>query len=113
MLRFIGEVPSFLTYMVLMVDDPGSNVPHVKEESGTVQALFSYTLTFIALMLPVFGMVWVVWSKARATAVTKMTMATMVAPKIPLFCIAILDAAVSQIVSRNKSFCLLGLHKYR
>lgn len=41
MLRFIGEVPSFLTYMVLTVDDPGSNVPHVKEESGTVQALFS------------------------------------------------------------------------
>lgn len=89
MLKVIGEVPSFLTYMVLMVDDPGSKVPHAKEVSGTVQALFSYTPTFIPLMVPVFGIVWVAWSKARATAVTMMTMATMVAPKNRLFCIAI------------------------
>lgn len=39
MLRVIGVVPSFLMYIVLTVDEPGSNVPQANEESGRVQPL--------------------------------------------------------------------------
>ena len=88
--KVIGDVPWFLTYIVLMVDDPGSNAPQAKEVSGMVHALFSYTLTFIALMLPVFDTLTEL-IRAMAVAVSKIATAATDTP-IAVFCIAIEDA---------------------
>jgi hypothetical protein len=38
--RVIGVFPSFLTYIVFKVDEPGSSRLQFQEESGIVHALF-------------------------------------------------------------------------
>ena len=79
MVRFRGAVPSFLMYMVLELEVPGSIVPQFQEESGIVQALSWYALTPMVLMLPLFVTVVVDWS-ARAIVVSKTIATTRVAP---------------------------------